>query len=546
VSEMIISESDRQQLLALFAAESEETLATFEERLLELEQAPHEVQLLHDIFRAAHTLKGNASCLQFNELAAFAHVVEETLDKLRNHAFEVTPQRISQLLRAVDALRALSVRSIAGDGSLHRKEEDLLAELLESALPAESQTKHAAPAGGLSPSAGPAMRSLRVDMDKLDRMLDLTGEITVARGRVHDLIGANESHERIVDAVRELDRLSLDLQELVMSARMVPVGPALRHFHRVVRDLAVPRHKQITLVIEGNEVEVDTTVIEHLKDPLTQMIRNAVDHGIETPEERAAAGKSAGGTIHISASHESGAVVLRVADDGRGLRHADIVQRAQTLGIDCDLLTPEEIFSLIFRPGFSTAKKVTEISGRGVGMDVVLRNVQALHGSVSVSSEEGRGTTVTMRLPLTIALIEGFRVSVADETYILPVEAIVECVELPAATAGAAQGVINLRGTPIPFVRLRDLFAVRGPAASRENVVIVQVASGVTGLVVDALLGAHQTVIKPMSVLLRQVTGLAGSSILGNGRVALILDPEQIVRLAAGVLPRRGPADLAA
>lgn len=529
-----MSASDRQQLTDLFLAEAEETLTRFEELLLRLEQAPEDHELLNDIFRAAHTLKGNAACLQFSELTGFAHVVEETLEKLRNQEMQATPTRISQLLQSVDVLRELSVNSIHGDCVLSANQNQLLAALSESTpladLPSQPRTEPSSAAATTAPSVA---RSLRVDMEKLDRMLDLTGEITIARGRVHELVAADQDHEKIVDALRELDRLSLDLQELVMRARMVPIGPSLRHFHRVVRDLAASGHKHVTLVIEGNEVEVDTTVIENLKDPITQMIRNAVDHGIEMPAERIARNKPEAGIVKITASHESGAVVIRFSDDGRGLSEAAIARRARSMGIDCDRLTSQEMLGLIFQPGFSTAAAVTEISGRGVGMDVVLRNVQSLRGTVNVTSQAGIGTTITIRLPLTVALIEGFAVTVAEETYILPIDAIVECVELPAGHQRDSKGVLYLRGTPVPFLRLRDFFDLRGGSAERENVVIVQHQTGLIGIVVDRLLGAKETVMKPMSQFLRQALGIVGSSILGNGRVALILDTEDIVRRAA-------------
>ena len=526
MSEMIISESDRQQLLNLFAAEAQETLANFEDLLLQLENAPQQVELLHDIFRAAHTLKGSASCLQFTALTAFAHVVESCLDKLRTRSLQVTPQRISHLLSAVDVLRELSVRSIAGPCTLSDSENALLA-----SLETNTETRPAVAPSASNPARN--LQSLRVDMEKLDRMLDLTGEITIARGRVHDLLAADQSRERILDAVREVDRLSRNLQELVMSARLVPLGPSLRHFHRVVRDLAEAAGKRVTLAIEGNEVEIDATALEHLKDPITQMIRNAVDHGIEKPDERLARGKSAAGTVTISAAHESGAVVIRVSDDGRGLSETDILRRARTAGIDTDRLSRREILGLIFQPGFSTAKKVTEISGRGVGMDVVLRNVHSLRGTVSVGSQPGAGTTITLRLPLTLALIEGFAVSVGDETYILPIDSILECVELPAGSGAGPSGVMRLRDMPIPFIRLRDLFHLETMRPPRENVVIVERDEQRAGIVVDALVGAKQTVMKPMSKLLQRPVGVAGSSILGSGRVALILDPEEIALRAA-------------
>src|SRR5581483_3689050 len=530
---MILSDHDRQQLVEVFLAEAEETLARLEDLLLRLEQTPGDSELLHEIFRAAHTLKGNASCLQFDALTTSAHTVEGILDRLRSGELQATATRISQLLNAVDVLRDLSVRSIGGDCALTTRQEAVLAELTECSTEAAGTPPDVAghEGGRIAAAQARSTHSLRVDIEKLDRMLNLTGEIAITRGRIYELISAQQGRERVLDAMHELDRLSLDLQELVMDARLVPVGPSLRHFHRVVRDLAAAASKRVNLVIEGNEVEVDTTVIEHLKDPITHMIRNAIDHGIEMPDERTAMGKPASGTVRITAAHESGAVVFRVADDGRGLNEADIVRRAHALEIETDRLSRQEILNLIFRPGFSTASKVTEISGRGVGMDVVQRNVEALRGSVTVTSEPGAGTTFTLRLPLTVALIEGFGVGVGDETYVIPIDAILECLELPVGSTRDARGVLDLRGSPVPFVRLRGLFDLPAAAPARENVVVVEVESGRAGIVVDELLGGNQTVMKPMSRFLH-ATGVTGSSILGNGRVALILDPEEIVRRA--------------
>ena len=317
-----------------------------------------------------------------------------------------------------------------------------------------------------------------------------------------------------------------------MNARLVPLGPALRPFQRIVRDVAASRGKQVALVVDAGEVEVDTTVIEQLKDPITHMLRNAIDHGIEAPDERVARGKDATGTIRITASHDRSGITICVSDDGNGLDAGRIARRAHELG-----LTPDE--ELIFRPGFSTADSVTDLSGRGVGMDVVRQNVEALRGTISVASQAGSGTAITIRLPLTVSVIEGFVVAAAGETYVLPIDAVAECLDLPADAGGGAFGILKIRGELLPFLRLRDLFGLRAiPGAIvrdkvvRENVVVVQHDKGRAGIVVDELHGASDTVLKPMGVLLRQATGVAGSSILGNGRVALVLDAREIVRCA--------------
>jgi two-component system, chemotaxis family, sensor kinase CheA len=459
----MIDAVEREELITAFATEAEEILGTLEELLLRLERDPADQQLLHEIFRAAHTLKGSAACLQFDELTALAHAAEELLDRMRAGEEQAAPAQITTLLRFVDDFRS----AVA--------------------------TATAFKAATLSPHS----ETLRVRIEKLDRMLDLSGEIAIVRGHLRQLA----DDERVLDAVRDLDRLSFDLQEMIMSARMVPLGPALQPFHRIVRDLAAASGKRVALVVETGDVEVDTTVIEHLKDPITHMVRNAIDHGI-----------AAAGTIRITAAHEAGGIVIRFADDGRGI-DASIVDR-------------------IFEPGFTTARQVTEVSGRGVGMDIVRRNIEALRGSVSVASEPGRGTTFIIRLPLTVAVIDGFAVMVGDETYVIPLDAIVECAEMPAGGDDDACGVINVRGQAVPYLRLRHLFGLTA-ATPRENVVIVHHGDGRAAVVVDALLGASPTVMKPLGGPLRDIPAVTGSSILGNGRVALVLDAHEVVRRAA-------------
>lgn len=541
------------ELIEAFRAESEEIFERFEDLLLRLEQAPDDDELLHEIFRCAHTIKGNAACLAFDDLTAFAHVVEEVLEHLREHRAHADNATISRLLEAVDAMRDLAARALAGDGALTSQQRALMEALgaadITSTFTAQKTQR--------------TLHSLRVGIDKLDRMLDLTGEIAIARGRLRELAG---SDDRLLDAVREVDRLSFDLQELVMRARMVALAPALRPFQRVIRDVATARAKNVALLIEAGDVEIDSTVIEQLRDPITHMLRNAIDHGIELPAERITRGKDATGTIRISASHDRSGITIRIADDGNGLDEERIALRAQALGLE-----PSQ--NLIFEPGFSTADAVTNLSGRGVGMDIVRRNVEALRGTISVASQRGEGTTITIRLPLTLTVIEGFAVAAAGETYVLPIDSIAECLAMPPQAGSDAFGVLNVRGEALPFLRLRNLFGltpplphgeragVRGevtntpsaaphpnplptsvgrgdsePAAVRENVVVVQHVNGRAGLVVDELLGANDIVMKPMGGLLAknaaQLGGVAGSSILGNGRVALVLDAREIVRCA--------------
>jgi two-component system chemotaxis sensor kinase CheA len=377
--------------------------------------------------------------------------------------------------------------------------------------------------------------TVRVDIQKLDRMLNLAGEITVAHGRLREALdtrsrGGNDA----LEAQGQVERLSLDLQEQIMKVRMVPVGPIFRQYIRIVRDMAQATGKVIQLAIDGEDVEIDLSVVEHLKDPLIHMIRNALDHGIENPEARQAQGKDLCGLITLSASHNGPNIVIQVKDDGAGLSRERIVERARSLGTiaEPEKLADRELYQLIFEPGFTTAETITDISGRGVGMDVVRRNIEALRGSVAVESQPGRGTTINIRLPLTLAIIDGFGVGVGDETYVVPMHAVLECLQLPAEEQhqGNRFGVINLRGEPLPYVRLRDWFDIPGPRPNRENIVVVEVDLMKAGLAVDSLFGARQTVIKPLGEKFKDMRGIAGSAILGNGRVALIVDVQGLLR----------------
>jgi two-component system chemotaxis sensor kinase CheA len=344
--------------------------------------------------------------------------------------------------------------------------------------------------------------------------------------------------EDLLEAHRQGDMRFVDLQELIMKIRMVPIGPMFRQYIRAVRDVAQTSQKIARLAIEGANAEVDTTVIEHLKDPLTHMIRNAMDHGIEPPAKRKEAGKDPCGCITLRASHEAGSVVIQVEDDGAGLNRQKILEKAISRGMISDgrNLSDEEVYRFIFEPGFSTAEKVTELSGRGVGMDVVRRNIEALRGSVAVESREGKGTTITLRLPLTLAIIDGFGVGVGEETYVIPLEAVIECLEIPAESRERqnSQGVINLRGKPLPCLRLRDFFGLKGTPPKRESIIVVHQGNKQVGLVVDILYGENQAVIKPLGKMFNALRAVSGSTILGNGRVALILDVPALLRDATG------------
>ena len=540
---------DRAELLQIFTAESEENLRDMEVSFVQLESAPQDEETLQAIFRAAHTIKGNAAGLGFPALAKFAHGVEDVLDGLRTGAMVLTTPLATILLQTVDALRQLVAAAVKGADELLPEHLELLEDLMveggggqdSSIAPSESKKERR---GGQSrrradQSGGMRAQTLRVEIEKLDRMLNLTGEIAVARERLAGLLEETDHAkqlEDILEAHRAADRLFMDLQEEVMKIRMVPLGPTFRQFVRTVRDVATAQGKLAYVELAGEDVDVDMNVIEHLRDPLTHIVRNAVDHGIEEPDRRRELGKDQRGRLSLRAWHEGGSIVIKVQDDGAGLERSKVIERARAMGYtaDFDKLNDHELFRLILEPGFSTASEVTEFSGRGVGMDVVRRNVEALRGVISIESRAGVGTTITIRLPLTLAIIRGFAVGVNEETYIMPLDAVIECIELPrdGSEEFASRGVINLRGQALPYVRLRDCFRLGGQPTERENVLVLRYHDQRVGLVVDRLFGENQTVIKPLSRTLGELPGVSGSAILGNGRVALILEVEGLLREA--------------
>ena len=536
---------DRAELIQIFSAESEENLREMEVAFVQLESTPQDEETLQAIFRAAHTIKGNAAGLGFPALAKFAHGVEDDLDGLRTGAMVLTTPLATILLQAVDALRQLVASAVKGTDELLPEHLELIEDLMIEAGGDESPdrretrdrrttVRRRSDQGGMARS-----QTLRVEIEKLDRMLNLTGEIAVARERLSGLLDDQERAfqiEDILEAHRAADRLFLDLQEEVMKIRMVPLGPTFRQFVRTVRDVATAQGKLAYVELSGEDVDVDMNVIEHLRDPLTHIVRNAVDHGIETPDTREARGKDPRGRLSLQAWHEGGSIVIKVQDDGAGLERTRVIERARAMGYtaDFDKLADNELFRLILEPGFSTAAEVTEFSGRGVGMDVVRRNVEALRGVISIDSRAGVGTTITIRLPLTLAIIRGFAVGVDEETYIMPLDAVIECIEFPrdGSEDFASRGVINLRGQALPYVRLRECFRLGGQPSERENVLVLRYHDQRVGLVVDRLFGENQTVIKPLGRALGDLPGVSGSAILGNGRVALILEVEGLLREA--------------
>lgn len=372
---------------------------------------------------------------------------------------------------------------------------------------------------------------LKVAADRLDNLINLVGELVIA-GATTTALASKDGNTALQESTAVLSRLVEEIRDSALRMRMVPIGETFSRFPRVVRDVSRELGKEIELKISGGETELDKSMVEHIGDPLMHLVRNAIDHGIEPSATRIATGKPATGTLHLNAFHDSGSVVLEVRDDGGGLDRNRIRTKAIERGLITEdtVLADRDLLRLIFEPGFSTAAEVTNLSGRGVGMDVVKRNIEAMRGTIELESAENVGTTIRLRLPLTLAIIDGFVISVGKAYFITPLEMVMECLELKGVARDSHY--LNLRGEVLPFVRLRELFELDGEPSRHENVVVVRCGGQKAGIVVDVLHGEAQTVIKPLPSLFRKLRGIGGSTILGSGEVALILDVMALIELA--------------
>jgi two-component system chemotaxis sensor kinase CheA len=459
--------------------------------------------------------------------------------------------RVSQYVQLIRDLPEETARlgeMLIGCGALTQHELDAaLARQRAPALPAQPLGAILVARGSVAPAVVDAAltkqkqikeakaqesRSVRVDADKLDHLINLVGELLIAaagthlaarRARVPELAQRTEALSSLVEAVRDN----------ALQLRMVKIAGTFKRFQRVVYDVSRELGKDIALVVSGEDAELDKTVVEKIGDPLMHLVRNAIDHGIEAPDVRRARGKPAIGTISLNAYHDSGSIVIEVSDDGGGLNREKIQAKAVERGLveHGRSMSDGEIYDLIFQPGFSTAEQVTNLSGRGVGMDVVKQNIIALRGSVSITSAADAGTTVSVRLPLTLAIINGFLVGLGRAMFVVPLDMIEECMELGEPD----RDYTNLRGNVLPFIRLRELFKLEDAGAARQNVVVVRSGGHRAGLVVDTLLGEFQTVIKPLGKMFNRVKCISGSTILGSGEVALILDVPTLLEHSAHV-----------
>ena len=540
-------------LLRDFLTEGGEYIAASEVALLTLEANPLEFEAINTVFRAFHTVKGTAAFLGLAHIAEFAHEAESLLMRVRDREITYGPTCADLSLRSVDMLKALlgAVEdALVGDGALLQPPgyNSLMIALdgyspLADVLGIEpAATVEAAPRAARVEATTEA--TIRVRTDRLDRLINMVGELVIAQTMIaSDPQMAHTQSPELTRKVTHAGKIVRELQELSMSMRMVPMRSTFQKLARVVRDTASKVGKSVQFTTDGEDVEIDRNLVDILADPLVHMVRNAVDHGIERSDDRDRAGKSRTGSVRLSAYHSSGNVVVDLIDDGGGLHRDRIVNKAIENGlIESDRgMTDNEVFNLIFAPGFSTAESVTEISGRGVGLDVVRRNLELIRGRLEITSTAGAGTTFSLRLPLTLAVTDGMLVRVGAERFVIPLTQIHMSFRPEPSMLSTVVGqgeMVLLRGSLMPIVRLHRTFSVRGAIENPLAALLVIVGDGAqrTALMVDELLGQQQVVAKPLGEALGRIPGFSGGAILGDGRVGLILDVRETMSLTTPLL----------
>ncbi len=611
----MVEDDQMKEIINDFILESTELVEKLGQDLVALEDSPDDPELLNEIFRSAHTIKGTSSFLGFTHMTELAHDMESVLNKLRNSELEVSPEIIDVLLESLDYVKLLleqikggiegevdlsgiraKLQKIDQGGTGTINQEKTAKGIAPKAKAKARRGKQPVKAVESSPGQGSATtapqstgsplrlekpspqrelsplqekmheqvepvlggeQTIRVEVGRLDALMNLVGELVLERNRLVQLnknfVDGWESEpvvQNLVGAISRIDSLTTELQLAVMKTRMLPIQKVFSRVPRMVRDLTRERGKRVRLEIEGEETELDKSVIEEIGGPLVHLIRNAVDHGIETPEEREKRGKDPEGLLELKAYQEGNNVVIEVADDGKGMNPEEIKGKAIERGLvseaDAQRLSEQEVFNFIFAPGFNTAQVVTDISGRGIGMDVVKANIEKLNGIIEVQSQAGRGSKIRIKLPLTLAIIPSLLVGVSSETYAIPLVSVLETVRVFPQDIKCIKGreVILLRDSVLPLTRLDKLFGLPSTnGMSRgSSVVVVGVAEKRLGLIVDHLLGQEEVVLKSMGDFLSHIEGIAGATIMEDGRVTLILDIGGIMDLAATKATEKGKA----
>ena len=547
------------ELAGMFIADATDHLGTIEATLLKLEKSPTDLKLVNDIFRPFHTVKGNAGVLGIASIEEFAHKIETLLDLARSGKHAIGAAEIDLVLKTVDLLKliieelpARAAGQPVTDTSARRRE--LMARvdaLIAGTTPPPSNKAGfttpppppASSSNGDSDRKGPSTRdeqsTVKVDTQKLDNLVDMVGELVIAQAILaEDPAIAGASDDRLTRRLAHVRRITSDLQRDTMAMRMVPIRQTFQKMSRLARDLARKFEKPCSLTLTGEDTELDRKVVEHLTDPLMHMVRNAIDHGIESPADRQAAGKPAVAELRLRAFHRAGFIVVEIADDGAGLDTERILAKGKSQGIvpqDADL-SPADVHQLIFQPGFSTASQVTELSGRGVGMDVVRRNIEALRGRIDIHTEQGKGTTFAIQLPLTLAIVDGILLGVGGDRFVIPTFAVQESFRPTPTQVQTMQGqvcMVQVRDRLYPLLHLGEVFNIAGARKriSEGTVVICHESGRVVALAVDELLGKQEVVIKSLGEMFKNIRGIAGGAILGDGRIGLILDTGGLLAL---------------
>ena len=536
----------------LFLTESREYLSAMNHHLLELEREPEAEEPVRAIFRAVHTVKGMSATMGYSAVTELAHELESVLDRLRRGEQAVTPAVMDVLFQSADTLELAVERAVSGsDGELNvsallarlralggpaEARTSAQADLQRDAVPVGTRTDDSRGKGAPAESAGEsqqrpapsATRSVRIDLRRLDKLMNLMGELVITRGRLSELVAPFDD-PALTDAMAQASRLIGELQDEIMLSRMVPVGQVFDRYPRLVRDSARTLGKELSFTILGKDIELDRSMLVEIGEPLTHLLRNAVDHGIESPSERIAAGKPAAGSLVLSVARERSTVTIRVSDDGRGVDRGRVLRRARALGLvdaSRNELSDDDLVRMISRPGFTTAERVTDISGRGVGIDAVMNRVRSMGGAVEIRSKEGEGTTVIVRLPLTLAIVRALLARVHDEVYAVPMAHVNETVELAPQSLRRVRGreVMAMRDDVLPLIRFRDLLQLPESGEAAHQVIVLEVGERRAGLVVDELTGQQDIVVKQFDPVREAVSLFSGATILSDGAPALIVD----------------------
>jgi two-component system, chemotaxis family, sensor kinase CheA len=555
--------AENAELLTEFHAEAIDHLSQIESSLLILDEKPVDKDALNQIFRSFHTIKGVSGFLHLTPMHTLTHEVESLLDLARNGQLLLNPTIITAILQSRDAVQAMVAQitaalekghlpdAVVPVGHLIRTVKALArnpAATFPAAQPvpvavetASAEIQPSAPAAPAAESAAPAASvsssTVRVNTEKLDSMMNVVGELVIVQSQIAESAREQaDPNSALSRNIAQLGRITKELQRNAMSLRLMPIKPTFQKMERLARDLSRDFGKKIAFHTEGEDTEVDRTVVEEIADPLVHMVRNSLDHGLEPPAERIAAGKPDTGSLSLKAYNQGSHIIIELIDDGRGIDPDRIHRKAIEKGIvqAGDALTRDEILQLIFAPGFSTAEKVTSVSGRGVGMDVVKRNIDKLRGSVEIHTELGKGTTFLIRLPLTTAIIDGLVVRVGTDRFILPSTSVQMALRPDRANVVTVHGrgeVYDHRGHILPIRRLHRQFQIPGATECPENgiLVIVETQDRITALLVDELVSKQEVVVKNLGGFLANLPGIAGGAILGDGNIALILDPASLI-----------------